>query len=294
VAQLEQASIVGPSLIRLKDGRYRLYLQARADRRNENVDGTNIISLISTDGIQWDVEPGIRIPHGSESDVDFQAGEPGVYLGLDDKYYMAYTGRQMGVNPEGKEELMHRVVFAVSDEDDGLTWTKLNQYYADPQNINDFASSADVNVVNGRYVIYYTGQRNIIRATSQDGLTWVRQEVTFSAGHDSTMVKYDGTYYMFAKMPEALAYARNPDTRLDLLVMAISRDGVNWSNNYYQVVVENADGSEVTAENLQDPSAILVLDGSLRIFLNNDRGEGIYSIKPVSTLPKLAPDLVGD
>ena len=86
VAQLEQASIVGPSLIRLKDGRYRLYLQARADRRNENVDGTNIISLISTDGIQWDVEPGIRIPHGSESDVDFQAGEPGVYLGLDDKY----------------------------------------------------------------------------------------------------------------------------------------------------------------------------------------------------------------
>ena len=291
-SKLGMGSIVGPSLIRLKDGRYRLYLQARADRGDKNVDGGNIISLISTDGTQWDFEPGTRIPHGSESDVDFQAGEPGVYLGLDDKYYMAYTGRYMGVNKEGKSQKMHRVVFAVSD--DGLNWAKLNQYYADPQNINDFASSADVNVVNGRYVIYYTGQRNIIRATSQDGLTWVRQEVTFSAGHDSTMVKYDGTYYMFAKMPEALAYARNPDTRLDLLVMAISQDGVNWSNNYYQVVVKNADGSDVTAENLQDPGAILLPDGSLRIFLNNDRGEGIYSIKPVSTLPKLAPDLVGD
>ncbi len=293
-SQLGMGSVVGPSLIRLKDGRYRLYLQAREIglQGKDQVVGIDIISLISTDGIQWDAEQGIRIQHGSPTDVDFEAGEPGVYLGLDNRYYMAYTGRQMGVNKRGDSQLMHRVVFAVSD--DGLNWAKLNQYYADPQNINDFASSADVNVVNGRYVIYYTGQRNIIRATSQDGLTWVRQEVTFSAGHDSTMVKYDGTYYMFAKMPEALAYARNPDTRLDLLVMAISRDGVNWSNNYYQVVVENADGSEVTAENLQDPSAILVLDGSLRIFLNNDRGEGIYSIKPVSTLPKLAPDLVGD
>ena len=293
-SQLGMGSVVGPSLIRLKDGRYRLYLQAREIglQGKEQRGGIDIISLISTDGIQWDAEQGIRIQHGSPTDVDSEAGEPGVYLGLDNRYYMAYTGRYMGVNKRGDSQKMHRVVFAVSD--DGLNWAKLNQYYADPQNINDFASSADVNVVNGRYVIYYTGQRNIIRATSQDGLTWVRQEVTFSAGHDSTMVKYDGTYYMFAKMPEALAYARNPDTRLDLLVMAISRDGVNWSNNYYQVVVENADGSEVTAENLQDPSAILVLDGSLRIFLNNDRGEGIYSIKPVSTLPKLAPDLVGD
>ena len=288
-SQLGMGSVVGPSLIRLKDGRYRLYLQAREIglQGKGKGEGVDIISLISTDGIQWDAEQGIRIQHGSPTDVDSEAGEPGVYLGLDNRYYMAYTGRYMGVNKRGDSQKMHRVVFAVSD--DGLNWAKLNQYYADPQNINDFASSADVNVVNGRYVIYYTGQRNIIRATSQDGLKWVRQEIAIRAGHDSTMVKYDGTYYMFAKMPEALAYARNPDTRLDLLVMAISRDGVNWSNNYYQVVVENADGSEVTAENLQDPSAILVLDGSLRIFLNNNRGKGIYSIKPAETLPKLAP-----
>ena len=82
-------SIVGPSLIRLKDGRYRLYLQAREAglTREENRELVNIISLISTDGIRWDAEPGIRIPHGSDSDVDSEAGEPGVYLGLDDKYY---------------------------------------------------------------------------------------------------------------------------------------------------------------------------------------------------------------
>jgi len=285
-SQLGQASIVGPSLIHLEDGRIRLYLQARANRDDINFDGVNIVSLISSDGTQWDVEPGIRISHGSESDVDSEAGEPGVYLGLDDKYHMAYTGRFMGINRQGKSQKMHRVVFAVSD--DGLNWTKQNQHYADPENINDFASSADVTIVNGEYVIYYTGQRNIIRAT-YDGLTWVRQEVAFSAGHDSTMVKIDDAYYMFWMMSQALEYTRNSDTKEDLLFMAVSRDGVSWSKNYYRVAVENSDGSGIGARNIQDPAAILLPDGSLRIFLNSDRGKGIYSIKPAATLPKLAP-----
>ena len=195
----------------------------------------------------------------------------------------------MGVNPDGVSQKMHRVAFAVSD--DGLNWTKLNQYFAGSavDSWTDFASSADVNIVNGQYVIYYTSGRKIIRATSQDGLTWTRQEVAISAGHDSTMVEYDGVYYMFAKMPEGLEYVRNPNTELDNLVMAISQDGVNWSKDYYRVVVEHADGSKVDAQNIQDPGAILLSDGSLRIFLNNFGGKSIYSIKPVDPLPKLTP-----
>jgi len=53
-------------------------------------------------------------------------------------------------------------------------------------------------------------------------------------------------------MPEALEYARNPDTKEDLLFMAVSRDGVNWSENYYRVVVENSDGSGIDARMTQD------------------------------------------
>ena len=284
-AELGQASIVGPSLIRLKDESYRLYIQARADRDNENIDGVNIISLISTDGIHWNHEPGTRISHGNESDVDSEAGEPGVYLGLDGHYYMAYTGRFMGTNRAGKDQKMHRVVFAVSE--DSLTWTKLNQHYSDPQNINDFASSADVTIVNGEHVIYYTGQRNIIRAASDDGLTWNREEIAFSAGHDSTMVKIDDTYYMFWTMPKELVYGSNADPHQDILFMALSNNGVNWPNDYYQLVVENPDGSEVDAQDIQDPGAILISDGSLRIFLNDLGGKNIYSIKPITTLPSL-------
>ena len=277
-SQLELSSIGGPSLIRLKDDRYRLYLHSRTHERK-----LNIISLISTDGSQWDVEPGVRIPHGSDSDIDSEVGEPAAYLGLDDKYYMAYTGRFMGINPEGKDEKMHRVVFAISD--DALTWSKLNQHYADPQNRNNFASSSDVNIIDSEYVIYYTGGAFVIRATSHDGLTWERQNIIFW-GHDSTTIKYDDTWYMFARMPKQLRYSKNWTLADERLVMAISQDGVNWSNNYYQVDIENSDGSGVAVEDSKNPAAVLLPDGSLRIFLQTRHGERIYSIKPAETLPK--------
>ena len=282
---LGQASIVGPSLIQLEDGRYRLYIQARADSKSKGVDGVNIISLISNDAIKWDAEPGIRIMHGSEANVDYEAGEPGVFQAINGKYYMAYTGRFMGLNKNGAEQKMHRIVFAVSD--DGLSWTKLDKHYEDPENINDFASSADVHIIDGEYVIYYTGQRNIIRATSADGLKWERKEIAISAGHDSTMVKLDETYYLFAKMPEDLIYGGNPDTANDFLVMAMSQDGINWSNEYYQVVVHDSNGRELIFRDIQDPGSIILSDGSLRLFLNDDGGKNIYSIKPTSDLPKI-------
>ena len=277
-SQLELSSIGGPSLIRLKDERYRLYLHSRTHERK-----LNIISLISTDGSQWDVEPGVRIPHGSDSDIDSEVGEPAAYLGLDDKYYMAYTGRFMGINPEGADEKMHRVVFAISD--DALTWSKLNQHYADPQNRNNFASSSDVNIIDGEYVIYYTGGASVIRATSLDGLTWERQNIIFW-GHDSTTIKYDDTWYMFARMPKQLRYSKNWTLADERLVVAVSHDGVNWSNNYYQVDIENSDGSGVAVEDSKNPAAVLLPDGSLRVFLQTRHGERIYSIKPAETLPK--------
>ena len=86
-----------------------------------------------------------------------------------------------------------------------------------------------------------------------------------------------------------MAYGRNADTKQDVLFMALSSDGVNWSRDYYQLVVEKPDGSELAAQEIQDPGAILISDGSLRIFLNDLGGKSIYSIKPTTTLPKLDP-----
>ena len=275
--------INAPALMRLKDGRYRLYLQSRVDTSERGVSEHYIISSISSDGVDWTLESGPRIISGGESDIDSECGEPEVFLGLDDKYYMAYTGRFKGLNPEGKEQNMHRLVFAVSD--DGLNWTKLDKHYSDPLNRNDFASSADVHVIDGKYLMYYTGQRNIIRASSEDGLTWVREQISIEAGHDSSMVMVGDRYYQFVRMPEELSYKKNPDLDADRVIMLISKDGINWSNNYYKVKIRDSDGNKIVRIDMRNPGAIVLPDGSLRVFLSVDKGGNIYSIKPVEPLP---------
>ena len=271
--------INAPALLRMKDGRYRLYLQSRVDTSERGVSEHYIISSISSDGVDWTLESGPRIISGGESDIDSESGEPEVFLGLDDKYYMAYTGRFKGINPEGKEQNMHRLVFAVSD--DGLNWTKLDKHYSDPLNRNDFASSADVHVIDGKYLMYYTGQRNIIRASSEDGLTWIREQISIEAGHDSSMVMVGDRYYQFVRMPEELSYRKNPDLDADRVIMLISKDGINWSNNYYKVKVRDSDGNKIVRIDMRNPGAIVLSDGSLRVFLSVDKGGNIYSIKPV-------------
>ena len=275
--------INAPALMRLNDGRYRLYLQSRVDTSERGVSENYIISSISSDGVDWTLESGPRIISGGESDIDSECGEPEVFLGLDDKYYMAYTGRFKGLNPEGKEQNMHRLVFAVSD--DGLNWTKLDKHYSDPLNRNDFASSADVHVIDGKYLMYYTGQRNIIRASSEDGLTWVREQISIEAGHDSSMVMVGERYYQFVRMPEELSYRKTPDLDADRVIMLISKDGINWSNNYYKVKVRDSDGNKIVRIDMRNPGAIVLPDGSLRVFLSVDKGGNIYSIKPVEPLP---------
>ena len=275
--------INAPALIRLKDGRYRLYLQSRVDTSERGVSEHYIISSISSDGVDWTLESGPRIISGGESDIDSESGEPEVFLGLDDKYYMAYTGRFKDINPEGKEQNMHRLVFAVSD--DGLNWTKLDKHYSDPLNRNDFASSADVHVIDGKYLMYYTGQRNIIRASSEDGLTWIREQISIEAGHDSSMVMVGDRYYQFVRMPEELSYKKNPDLDADRVIMLISKDGINWSNNYYKVKVRDSGGNKIVRIDMRNPGAIVLSDGSLRVFLSADKGGNIYSIKPVEPLP---------
>jgi predicted GH43/DUF377 family glycosyl hydrolase len=253
-----------------------LYLQS------QDKNGVNIVSLISADGNKWTSEPGIRIQHGADSDIDLEAGEPDAYLGIDGKYYMAYTGRQP---VSGSNNLLHKVVFAVSD--DGLTWSKLNRSFADPQAKNDFASSADIMLMGQEYVMYYTAGTNITTATSFDGLDWIRQKTILTAGHDSTTIVVNGVYYMIVKAPDALVYPQGPPVMdSDDLLMAVSADGINWSPDLYRIIVNKADGSQLANLDLQDPTAINMPDGSLRVIMNNNGGQAIYSIKPTAPLPQ--------
>ena len=114
----------------------------------------------------------------------------------------------------------------------------------------------------------------------------LRVDIDFDPNDGMTMVKYEDTYYMFVIMPKTLLYPRNATTENDILFLLVSDNGIDWSENYYQVIIKDSDGNEVKAQDIQDPGAIVLSDGSLRVFLNNHGGKIIYSIKPTEKLPK--------
>jgi len=287
IEQMDSGSIVGPSVVQLLNGQYRMYLQSRPKGYSRLIDGyevTHIVSLISDDALTWEIEPGVRIEHGGVDDLDYQAGEPEAFIGKEDKYYMAYTGRYLGVDEEnGKDQLMHRILFATSD--DGLEWTKTGTHFAGELR-NDFASSADVTLIDDEYVIYYSGGRVIASTTSADGLNWEKGSVLFGFGHDSTVVEYEDNYYMFVKIPKEFYYEKNPELEKDILGMVMSEDGINWPKEFYQVVVNDEYGDEIPVFELQDPGSVTLPDGSFRVFLNNNMGKAIYSIKLIGRIPK--------
>ena len=79
IEQMNSGSIVGPSVVQLLNGQYSMYLQSRPKGYPRLIDGydiTHIVSLISDDAINWEIEPGVRIEHGGVDDLDYQAGEP--------------------------------------------------------------------------------------------------------------------------------------------------------------------------------------------------------------------------
>ena len=283
---MDSGSIVGPSVVQLLNGQYRMYLQSRPKGYPRLIDGydiTHIVSLISDDAITWEIEPGVRIEHGGVDDLDYQAGEPEAFIGKEDTYYMAYTGRYLGVDEgSGKDQLMHRILFAMSD--DGLEWTKTGTHFAGELR-NDFASSADVTLIDDEYVIYYSGGRAIASTTSADGLNWEKGSLLFDFGHDSTVVEHDGNYYMFLKVPKEFYYGKNPDLENDILGMVISDDGINWAKEFYKVIVNDTNGNKISNHELQDPGSVTLPDGSFRIYLNSNKGAYIYSIKPSGALP---------
>jgi len=87
------------------------------------------------------------------------------------------------------------------------------------------------------------------------------------------------------KVPKEFYYEKNPEVEKDILGMVMSKDGVNWSKEFYQVVVNDEHGDEIPVFELQDPGSVTLPDGSFRVYLNSNKGASIYSIKPSEALP---------
>lgn len=111
-----------PSVIKLKDGRFRMYYQGQSQKQGE----TGIMSALSNDGLTWEQEDGIRIKKGQEGEHDTSnVAAPTVIELTDDNYLMIYRG-SAGENKYGKMDkdkpaAIDYLISAVSS--DGLNFT---------------------------------------------------------------------------------------------------------------------------------------------------------------------------
>ena len=184
-----RAYIWGPDVIPLPDGRYRMYFEGRT----ENEDGTvksAIVSALSSDGLAWEQEPGIRLTGASTS-----YGAPRcLYLESDPatdgprfRLYASASPYPDAVPPPGAFT-NHNIVSAVSD--DGLAFElEPGIRVVQERDLESYSVYAPevLRLGSGSYRMYYAGwvaapevpagskyHGRVFSAFSQDGLQWVK------------------------------------------------------------------------------------------------------------------------
>ena len=152
--------IGGPSVVRLPDGRYRMYYGAE-EKVTGNAPLSHMRSAISTDALHFTAEPGVRIEiaaYDPSSFVSF-AGHGTVFRIHDGSYVAIFSGDPVRNHIAGSD-----LVLATSP--DGLTWSNLRVLYPD---FHD-----PIVIPKGdRYYLYamYMAEYFAV-ATSADGLIW--------------------------------------------------------------------------------------------------------------------------
>jgi hypothetical protein len=161
-----------PEVVVLSDETYRMYYANTF--YDEGIDDyrTRFLSAVSTDGLLWTKEPGIRLDYGGTYDsirmehIDIVKLPAGKYR----MYYSGYDGTH------------YRILSAITA--DGLVWTKEAGVRVDVGGIYDslhVLSSVTTRIADGRYVMFYCGhsalwEANILSAVSTDGITWTKEE----------------------------------------------------------------------------------------------------------------------
>lgn len=176
-----------PDVIPLPDGRYRMYVEGKTEQARDGVKAA-IVSAISTDGLVWEKEPGIRL--GSE-DVSYGAPRC-LYIdstsgGPQYRLYASASPYPGSDTPPGAFN-DHNIISAVSD--DGLLF-EMESGIRVPQDreLESFSVYAPevLRLGTGGYRMYYAGwvsapevsagskyHGRIFSAFSQDGLQWTK------------------------------------------------------------------------------------------------------------------------
>ena len=231
-----------PFIHKLKDGKFRLYY----------CKDNGILSAVSSDGLTFTKEQGVRISPGKG--FELQVCDPTIIDLPDGKIRMYYKGANSLMPGPGQS--VHKIYSAISS--DGLTFQKEGlRIDSETSGDNDWASVPDaIMLPDGRVRIYYVTaaerEHGIGSAISSDGLNFVKEPgMRVPNLVDPALVKIGDRYVLFAA---------SIDERFATLPKGI----------YY---LESSDGLEFSepvavfqTSNVYDPSVLKIDDNTIRVF----------------------------
>ena len=167
--------VLCPDVIPLPDGRWRMYFEARVGDRP-----TSILSAVSTDGLQWEPEEGVRIAH-----FEWSFGSPRcIHVGSSEKLgeleYRLYFHHYSFPMRTGLDAHNH-IISAISN--DGLRFEielgiRIAQESQERESYAVYAPEI-IRLADSSYRMYYSGWSDKIRggifsASSLDGLNFIK------------------------------------------------------------------------------------------------------------------------
>ena len=243
-----------PYIYRLKDGRFRLYYCGAG----------GILSAISSDGLNFEKEAGVRIT--SASGQELMVCDATMVELPDGRIRMYYKGAN---GPGGPGQALHKVFSAVSQ--DGLSFEK-EGLRIDSEKTGDrgWASVPEaIKLPDGMVRIYYVSgdfeaQGGIMSAISRDGLSFQKESgVRVKSLVDPAIaILPSGKYLLLAVV---LPPPPNAPQKLEPpigIYSFISDDGLTFSNQQ-PVLIE---------EGVHDPSIVQLSSDTYRVFYGKDTG----------------------
>ncbi|MFC2010098.1 hypothetical protein ACFLUL_00770 [Chloroflexota bacterium] len=309
-------ALTDPCVVQLPDGRYRMYTSAQIP---DIIEGSamDIYSFVSSDGISWAWEEGARVAHSSnEEDQDHNLGVPAVFQGTDSRWYMTMSARRPFTEEEEETappDRRRHITLMPAVSDDGLNWTKYpDKLFPGP---DIWAINGDAIVIDDQYILYYGSPYNSgagqWQAISTNGINWETKGPVFNFGHDPDVIEYRGQYYMFyvyevsetvlsqltdidPEMAKSLAERAELEEALGknyrkLILLAVSDDGLVWSNKQYIIRPLTPSGEDYWSLKMLPPGgpfATVLPDGQFILYggMHTDLDK-VISFRPVNELP---------
>lgn len=260
-----------PSVIRLPDGRYRMYANGGP--------GNGIVSFISANGLQFVPEAGKRLENGGPGTLDCIASHPWV-AAIAGGYRMYYQGDANCVSgDQSGQQHAFRIFSAFSR--DGLTFQR-EGVRVDIGGTTGLTAAAHGRVIartGGDFLMVFSanlagkdGPADIVSATSNDGLTWsVNRTPVLERAHDPTLIAIDGAIRIYT------TFLGDNFLRLD--ATASGFQPVTW--------LEFRDLTGARIEELGDADVAVLGDGRLALYGSGkgSNGIGIFVLSTETTPP---------